>query len=642
MDKPQLFDSNEEVSADLVVNNAYAAGYNVWRRKEELRKLKDKYGDSYITSESASSSDTEDEQAEVGLQLRMDAVFEAANIQEVSPEMEKSFFKALSALKARDPKIYDPDVVFFNKSEEQPKKDTASKSKTKQEVMHLRDLERQRLLRGKFSESDEDAEEGNERNMTYVEKQKEIIDSFQNIPFDDDDEEGLFKVKEKTEAIKKSEEADFIEWLKGESENCASEEKADLVNLCVLLSISPLKWIIFIPLQQYLRDFWDSQAADSAESYLRDYLLNKRYRDQEDGAGNGEGLEDQYPDYDRDEEALQDQEEFEEKYRFRFQEPSADVIMTYPREPESSVRRKDDRRKRAREMLKERKKMEKIRRQEELKLLKNLKKKEIQEKLEKLRQAAGADCAIAEEELEKDFDPDEHDRQMGQMFNDEYYSSKTDERKPFFSESEEEDNADAEPSSSQNTYKEIKRRVENIRASNDEEDILEKCMEEYYKLDYEDVIDGNIPCRFKYRKVVPNQFGLDVTEILKANDKELNAWVSIKKMSQYIPETQEHHLRKIYTSRGRNEALKRKILQSIYGEKDEAQSSTSARHVEKQQGRKADVQLAEKTPKQLKRTIALVNDLTDARMQAYGVNPKKVRNKIKYGQFATSQKPANQ
>ncbi|KHJ43787.1 Krr1 family protein [Trichuris suis] len=625
MDKPQLFDSNEEVSADLVVNNAYAAGYNVWRRKEELRKLKDKYGDSYITSESASSSDTEDEQAE-----------------EVSPEMEKSFFKALSALKARDPKIYDPDVVFFNKSEEQPKKDTASKSKTKQEVMHLRDLERQRLLRGKFSESDEDAEEGNERNMTYVEKQKEIIDSFQNIPFDDDDEEGLFKVKEKTEAIKKSEEADFIEWLKGESENCASEEKADLVNLCVLLSISPLKWIIFIPLQQYLRDFWDSQAADSAESYLRDYLLNKRYRDQEDGAGNGEGLEDQYPDYDRDEEALQDQEEFEEKYRFRFQEPSADVIMTYPREPESSVRRKDDRRKRAREMLKERKKMEKIRRQEELKLLKNLKKKEIQEKLEKLRQAAGADCAIAEEELEKDFDPDEHDRQMGQMFNDEYYSSKTDERKPFFSESEEEDNADAEPSSSQNTYKEIKRRVENIRASNDEEDILEKCMEEYYKLDYEDVIDGNIPCRFKYRKVVPNQFGLDVTEILKANDKELNAWVSIKKMSQYIPETQEHHLRKIYTSRGRNEALKRKILQSIYGEKDEAQSSTSARHVEKQQGRKADVQLAEKTPKQLKRTIALVNDLTDARMQAYGVNPKKVRNKIKYGQFATSQKPANQ
>ncbi|KFD53138.1 hypothetical protein M513_06052 [Trichuris suis] len=642
MDKPQLFDSNEEVSADLVVNNAYAAGYNVWRRKEELRKLKDKYGDSYITSESASSSDTEDEQAEVGLQLRMDAVFEAANIQEVSPEMEKSFFKALSALKARDPKIYDPDVVFFNKSEEQPKKDTASKSKTKQEVMHLRDLERQRLLRGKFSESDEDAEEGNERNMTYVEKQKEIIDSFQNIPFDDDDEEGLFKVKEKTEAIKKSEEADFIEWLKGESENCASEEKADLVNLCVLLSISPLKWIIFIPLQQYLRNFWDSQAADSAESYLRDYLLNKRYRDQEDGAGNGEGLEDQYPDYDRDEEALQDQEEFEEKYRFRFQEPSADVIMTYPREPESSVRRKDDRRKRAREMLKERKKMEKIRRQEELKLLKNLKKKEIQEKLEKLRQAAGADCAIAEEELEKDFDPDEHDRQMGQMFNDEYYSSKTDERKPFFSESEEEDNADAEPSSSQNTYKEIKRRVENIRASNDEEDILEKCMEEYYKLDYEDVIDGNIPCRFKYRKVVPNQFGLDVTEILKANDKELNAWVSIKKMSQYIPETQEHHLRKIYTSRGRNEALKRKILQSIYGEKDEAQSSTSARHVEKQQGRKADVQLAEKTPKQLKRTIALVNDLTDARMQAYGVNPKKVRNKIKYGQFATSQKPANQ
>ncbi|CDW52748.1 protein KRI1 [Trichuris trichiura] len=604
MDKPQLFDSDEEVSDKLAVNNAYAAGYNTWRRKEELRKLKDKYGDSYITSDSASSSDTEDERAE-----------------EVSPEMEKSFFKALSALKARDPKIYDPNVVFFNKSEQQPKEDTSGKSKTKQPVMHLRDLERQRLLSGKFSESDEDTEQGNEKNMTYVQKQKEIVDSFQNIPFDDDDEEGLFKVKEKTEVMKKCEEADFIEWLKGESENCGSEEKADL---------------------QYLRDFWDSQAADSAESYLRDYLLNRRYRDEEDGTGNAEGLEDQYPDYECDEEALENQEEFEEKYRFRFQEPSADVIMTYPREPESSVRRKDDRRKRARETLKERKKIEQIRRQEELKLLKNLKKKEIQEKLEKLRKAAGAECPIDEQELEKDFDPDEHDRQMHEMFNDEYYSHKTDEKKPFFSDSGEEDNADAEPSSSQNTYKEIKRKVENLRASNNGDDILEKCMEEYYKLDYEDMIDGNIPCRFKYRKVVPNQFGLDVTEILKANDKELNAWVSIKKMSQYIPETHEHRLRKVYTSRGRNDALKRKILRSIYGEEEEAQSSKLARHAEKQQGRKADVQLAEKTPKELKRTIALVSDLTDARMQAYGVNPKKLRNKIKYGHFSTSQKPAKQ
>lgn len=522
---------------------------------------------------------------------------------------------------ANAPEIYDKNHNFFDESESAP----ATKKKTKKEKpMFLKDHERMRLeTKGTKAflsdDDDDDAPEKRPMNdrtgrLAFDQEQRELRtnllkslhgnddkDAAEDAAEDGDGEEDafddLFQSRVKSDAERAAEEEDYSRWLKEEGASFDPETAKEL---------EPLK------------RFWTGKGLSDTDKFLRDYLTNRRWKSESDSFGgyssgpapnnSGQAREDEQDgviDLEGDLEDVEQAEEYERSYNFRFEEGTeATEVKTFPRQIDGSLRKKKTKRQNARERASERKEEQKALKSEEIKRLKNLKQQEILDKLKAIKEITGNDAAgLDGVDLEGDFDPDTHEQQMQAVFTEEYYNNATDTTKPQFPDDlgdipdyegendgydengdgdwdgphvEDNDfNMDADyvpmpigekkkkkkaKALTRKQLKELEQKLASGELKVDGGDAeLHKKLDEYYNLDYEDIV-GGIPTRFKYREVLANDYGLSTEELLAAEDKELNRWASLKKMVQYRDESDERRDKQSYKRRRTDIAFKKEVF----------------------------------------------------------------------------------
>lgn len=226
-----------------------------------------------------------------------------------------------------------------------------------------------------------------------------------------------------------------------------------------------------------------------------------------------------------------------------------------------SVRRKESKRKQRRDKIKAKKQAAKEQKTEELKRIKNEKRKEIHGRLLEIQKITGTEVTGFENmDLEGDFDPEKYDEQMSNIFNNDYYQG-DDTEKPVFDDDLDDDDMyagegggdddedlmmDADYLPGGEMYQASKKGKinEQIKGEDDavavpssstskkaKDSTYNKLMDEYYALDFEDVVGGDLATRFKYTQTEPEDYGLSPVDILLADDKELNKYLSIRTLA---------------------------------------------------------------------------------------------------------------
>lgn len=295
--------------------------------------------------------------------------------------------ETINKIRRKDPDIYQKDTKWFSDhsdsdASEDSMEEEADAAAGGRKKKKFKDVLREQLLKGGADGDDGKNSRGRDSSkFAYDEEQerirKEFLQSANGAIDDNENEEdrsvgGILKTKATTANADSLEDEQKLQAALDEMR--ALGKKSNVVE-----------------------DTGNSDPSSAADEFLSNYIAKKLWQDRS-SKGRTAASQDDDLDYEEEEKELEQVDNFESKYNFRFEElegsgagdQSGTVgmqvvgharnirsVMAGGGEEMASLRRVDDKRKLQRESRKERKEKEKRQKEEEIKRLKNLKKQEV-------------------------------------------------------------------------------------------------------------------------------------------------------------------------------------------------------------------------------------------------------------------------
>ena len=290
----------------------------------------------------------------------------------------------------------------------------------------------------------DEREREEEEYRAFLEREVGDLKDLVTVDGDDVSEEEVKEEETKNEEDENEKKTKKKKSKKGTEEvkKTKAEKDQEFLLKCVTFSIYIIYIILIHPSSYILNRGWIDRSEGHVPTY-NEVTNSTQDRRKKKGKAKAEPQSDDNENPDKNEEddagLLSDASfeslasHFEASYNHRFEEPGAASIPSFPRNLPSLVRRQDTTRKDARERRKQRKEEELQKKKEEVRRLKALKMREVKRKLELIGRQGGlkkelgrgaggeeddqfVDEALRELDLDGEWDPEKHDRQMAGLF----------------------------------------------------------------------------------------------------------------------------------------------------------------------------------------------------------------------------------